>query len=138
MFVFWQILPNCFCFHAKVKIVSKHKNKMIYKNLIICGIILNLLWTNVICSKKNYLRGIDIIKMLENSERRMTTKLSGSKYSCNNKQDEGHYVHKDCRKYWHCLYVGTVFEEALERKCPVGTMFHPIQRICEMSPMVFF
>lgn len=59
-----------------------------------------------------------------------------SKYSCRDKEDEGHYEHVDCRKYWHCLYVGTIFETALERKCPIGTMFHPIERLCEISTMV--
>lgn len=39
-----------------------------------------------------------------------------SKYSCRDKEDEGHYEHVECRKYWHCLYVGTIFEYALERK----------------------
>jgi len=39
-----------------------------------------------------------------------------SKYSCRDKEDEGHYEHEECRKYWHCLYVGTIFEYALERK----------------------
>ena len=38
------------------------------------------------------------------------------KYSCRDKEDEGHYEHEECRKYWHCLYVGTIFEYALERK----------------------
>ena len=61
-----------------------------------------------------------------------------SKYSCRDKEDEGHYVHVECRKYWHCLYVGTIFEYALERKCPVGTMFHPVERVCEISTMVSF
>ncbi|RNA31635.1 hypothetical protein BpHYR1_045900 [Brachionus plicatilis] len=107
---------------------------MYNKALAILVIISNVSFDCVVCTKKNYLRGIDIFRMLENSEQRLAPKLS--KYSCSNRQDEGHYVHKDCRKYWHCLYVGTVFEEALERKCPAGTMFHPIQRTCEMSPML--
>lgn len=58
------------------------------------------------------------------------------KYSCTGKEDEGHYEHSDCKKYWQCLYVGTIFETAVERKCPVGTMFHPIERVCEISTMV--
>lgn len=58
------------------------------------------------------------------------------KFSCTDKEDEGHYEHTDCKKYWHCLYVGTIFENALERKCPIGTMFHPIERVCEISTMV--
>ena len=58
------------------------------------------------------------------------------KFSCKYKEDEAYYEHHDCHKYWHCLYVGTIFENALERKCPIGTMFHPIQRTCEISTMV--
>lgn len=64
------------------------------------------------------------------------TSKKKSNYSCVDKEDDGHYEHIDCKKYWHCLYVGTIFEYALERKCPVGTMFHPIQRICEISTVV--
>lgn len=89
-------------------------------------------------TKTNHLRGINVFKIYENSERRISNKYHNEmKFSCNDKEDEGHYVHQDCRKYWHCLYVGTVFEAALERKCPAGTMFHPIQRACEISSMVF-
>lgn len=109
---------------------------MHYKNITILILIFNISVHDAVWSRKNYLRGIDLFKMLENSERRLTPRLTDEKYSCRHKQDEGYYVHKNCRKYWHCLYVGTVFEEALERKCPAGTMFHPIQRNCEMSPTV--
>ena len=66
----------------------------------------------------------------------MVSNRKKSKYSCADKEDDGHYEHVDCKKYWHCLYVGTIFEYALERKCPVGTMFHPIQRVCEISTVV--
>ena len=66
------------------------------------------------------------------------TKVIGPRYFCRDKDDEGQYEHAaDCHKYWHCLYVGTIFEIALERKCPIGTMFHPLDRACEISTMVF-
>ena len=64
------------------------------------------------------------------------SKKKAPKYSCADKEDDGHYEHIDCKKYWHCLYVGTIFEYALERKCPIGTMFHPLQRVCEISTVV--
>lgn len=64
------------------------------------------------------------------------TKKPAVKYSCAGKEDEGHYENADCKKYWQCLYVGTIFETAVERKCPIGTMFHPIERVCEISTMV--
>ena len=60
-------------------------------------------------------------------------------YSCRNKEDDGYYEHEEsCHKYWHCLYVDTIFERAFERKCPIGTMFHPLLRSCEISTMVTF
>jgi hypothetical protein len=70
--------------------------------------------------------------------KRLTTAKKVTKYSCIDKEDDGLYEHKDCRKYWHCLYVGTIFENALERKCPIGTMFHPFERNCEISTLVRF
>ena len=66
----------------------------------------------------------------------MVSNRKKSNYSCADTEDDGHYEHVDCKKYWHCLYVGTIFEYALERKCPVGTMFHPVQRVCEISTVV--
>jgi hypothetical protein len=37
-------------------------------------------------------------------------------YSCRNKEDDGYYEHEEsCHKYWHCLYVDTIFERAFER-----------------------
>ena len=61
----------------------------------------------------------------------------GPKYFCQGKEDDSQHEHfENCHKYWHCLYVGTIFETALERKCPVGTMFHPILRKCEISTFV--
>lgn len=70
--------------------------------------------------------------------KKQATKKPAVKYSCLGKEDEGHYEHPDCKKYWQCLYVGTIFETAVERKCPIGTMFHPIERVCEISTMVGF
>ena len=70
--------------------------------------------------------------------KKQATKKPAVKYSCVGKDDEGHYEHPDCKKYWQCLYVGTIFETAVERKCPIGTMFHPIERVCEISTMVGF
>ena len=70
--------------------------------------------------------------------KKQATKKPAVKYSCGGKEDEGHYEHPDCKKYWQCLYVGTIFETAVERKCPIGTMFHPIERVCEISTMVGF
>jgi hypothetical protein len=57
-------------------------------------------------------------------------------FICSDKENDMIYEHTDCHKYWHCLYVGTVFELALERKCPVGTMFHRLSGTCEISTMV--
>ena len=85
-------------------------------------------------TNKKYQRGINLYKLLEENDSRYLQKQV--RFSCRDKEDEGHYEHTDCKKYWHCLYVGTIFETALERKCPVGTMFHPIGRVCEISTLV--
>ena len=55
---------------------------------------------------------------------------------CIDKEDDGLYEHDECKKYWHCLYVGTIFQSAVERKCPIGTMFHPLLGQCEISTVV--
>jgi hypothetical protein len=62
--------------------------------------------------------------------------ISATTFSCSDKEDDQHYEHLDCKKYWHCLYVGSIFQTALERKCPPGTMFHPISSTCELSTIV--
>ncbi len=59
-----------------------------------------------------------------------------SYFDCSNRTDDGNFEHPDCKKYWHCVYVGTLFESALERECPQGTMFHPILGFCEVSNWV--
>lgn len=89
-------------------------------------------------SFKNKLKKRGIAYYLANgiSNKISTSNKKPVKFSCTDKEDEGHYEHTDCKKYWHCLYVGTIFENALERKCPIGTMFHPIERVCEISTMV--
>ena len=89
-------------------------------------------------SFKNKLKKRGIAYYLSNgiSNKISTSNKKPVKFSCTDKEDEGHYEHTDCKKYWHCLYVGTIFENALERKCPIGTMFHPIERVCEISTMV--
>lgn len=65
-----------------------------------------------------------------------TTTLKQIDLFCADKEDDGHYEHEDCRKYWHCLYVGTIFQSRVERKCPIGTMFHPFLGQCEISTAV--
>jgi hypothetical protein len=61
----------------------------------------------------------------------------GPRYFCRGKEDDSQHEHSEnCYKYWHCLYVDTIFEIALERNCPIGTMFHPILKQCEISTMV--
>jgi len=79
----------------------------------------------------------DFISKDNSFENESDYKRIGPKYFCRDKDDEGRYEHADdCQKYWHCLYVGTIFEIALERKCPVGTMFHPLNHQCEISTRV--
>jgi hypothetical protein len=67
---------------------------------------------------------------------KVSTEKTSSSFSCSDKEDDKHYEHEDCKKYWHCLYVGSIFQTALERKCPLGTMFHPLLGTCELSTIV--
>jgi hypothetical protein len=64
-----------------------------------------------------------------------STKKTPDNY-CDDKEDDGLYENENCKKYWHCLYVGTIFQSAVERKCPIGTMFHPLIGQCEISTVV--
>lgn len=75
---------------------------------------------------------VAMLNMVEDT----TLQAPSSHFSCSDKEDDKHYEHVDCRKYWHCLYVGSIFQTALERKCPMGTMFHPIFKSCELSTIV--
>ena len=65
-----------------------------------------------------------------------TTTKKAPDYYCDDKEDDGLYEHDDCRKYWHCLYVGTIFQSPVERKCPIGTMFQSLMGQCEISTVV--
>ena len=51
-------------------------------------------------------------------------------YSCHNKEDDGYYEHEEsCHKYWHCLYVDTIFERAFERYILRGDTLYIIWNI---------
>ena len=104
------------------------KNQIIF---ILCLLIIN--------SKTSYIpKRLNTINNINNNHifwlTTPTTKTPDN--FCIDKEDDGLYEHDDCKKYWHCLYVGTIFQSAVERKCPVGTMFHPLMSQCEISTVV--
>jgi hypothetical protein len=42
----------------------------------------------------------------------------------------------DCRFYWHCIFVDTVYMRAVKRVCPAGTEFDIRLNQCEWSNFV--
>jgi hypothetical protein len=60
-------------------------------------------------------------------------------FDCTGHADDSYhpiYDTDDCRHYWHCIYVDTVYMHAVRRVCPSGTEFHAILRQCETSSLV--
>lgn len=60
-------------------------------------------------------------------------------FDCTGYEDDSFhpiYDADDCRHYWHCIYVDTVYMHAVRRVCPSGTEFDPILRQCETSSLV--
>ncbi|CAF1484657.1 unnamed protein product [Adineta ricciae] len=43
---------------------------------------------------------------------------------------------EDCRYYWHCIFVDTVYVRAVKRKCPAGTEFDSNLKECEIASSV--
>ncbi|CAF1475627.1 unnamed protein product [Adineta ricciae] len=43
---------------------------------------------------------------------------------------------EDCRYYWHCIFVDTVYVRAVKRKCPAGTEFDSNLKECEIANSV--
>ena len=60
-------------------------------------------------------------------------------FDCTGYEDDSYhpiYDAGDCRHYWHCIYVNTVYMHAVKRVCPAGTEFDPTLRKCETSSLV--
>ncbi|CAF0732336.1 unnamed protein product [Adineta steineri] len=60
-------------------------------------------------------------------------------FDCTGYEDDSYhsiYDADDCRHYWHCIYVDTVYMHAVKRVCPAGTEFHATLRQCETSSLV--
>ena len=60
-------------------------------------------------------------------------------FDCTGYEDDSYhpiYDADDCRHYWHCIYVDTVYMHAVRRVCPSGTEFDAILRQCETSELV--
>ncbi len=61
------------------------------------------------------------------------------KFDCTGYEDDSYhpvYDADDCRHYWHCIYVNTVYMHAVKRVCPAGTEFDVALRKCETSSEV--
>jgi hypothetical protein len=64
---------------------------------------------------------------------------SENTFDCTGHEDDSYhpiYDADDCRHYWHCIYVNTVYMHAVKRICPAGTEFDPELRKCETSSLV--
>jgi hypothetical protein len=60
-------------------------------------------------------------------------------FDCTGYDDDSYhpiYDAGDCRHYWHCIYVNTVYMHAVKRSCPAGTEFDAALRQCETSSQV--
>ncbi|CAF0807118.1 unnamed protein product [Rotaria sp. Silwood1] len=60
-------------------------------------------------------------------------------FDCTGYEDDSYhpiYDADDCRRYWHCIYVNTVYMHAVKRVCPAGTEFDATLRKCETSSLV--
>lgn len=60
-------------------------------------------------------------------------------FDCTGYEDDSFhpiYDADDCRHYWHCIYVDTVYMHAVRRVCPSGTEFDSVLRQCETSSLV--
>jgi hypothetical protein len=60
-------------------------------------------------------------------------------FDCTNHKDDSYHPMSDadnCRHYWHCIYVDTVYMRAVKRVCPAGTEFDIGLRECEISSLV--
>ena len=68
-------------------------------------------------------------------------------FDCTGHEDDSlhpMYNTNDCRSYWHCIYVDTVYMKAFKRICPAGTEFNRQTNQCALSsvininPFIFF
>ncbi len=60
-------------------------------------------------------------------------------FDCTGYEDDSYhpvYDADDCRHYWHCIYVNTVYVHAVKRVCPAGTEFDVALRQCETASEV--
>ena len=60
-------------------------------------------------------------------------------FDCTGYEDDSFhpvYDADDCRHYWHCIYVDTVYMHAVKRVCPAGTEFDVTLKQCETSSLV--
>jgi hypothetical protein len=64
---------------------------------------------------------------------------SENTFDCTGYEDDSFhpmYNTDNCRYYWHCIYVNTVYMRAVKRVCPAGTEFDVRLKECEISSLV--
>ncbi|CAF0872157.1 unnamed protein product, partial [Didymodactylos carnosus] len=67
----------------------------------------------------------------------LTLTLPNEEFDCNGFEDDSyHPFYDDCLHYWHCLYVGTVYQRSVLRECPEGTEFDTDLKKCETAVLV--
>lgn len=60
-------------------------------------------------------------------------------FDCTGYEDDSFhpmYNSNNCRYYWHCIYVDSVYMKAVKRVCPAGTEFDSRLNECEISSLV--
>jgi len=60
-------------------------------------------------------------------------------FDCTGYEDDSFhpiYNTNDCRHYWHCIYVDSVYMRAVKRACPAGTEIDIRLNECEISSLV--
>ncbi len=58
-------------------------------------------------------------------------------FDCTGQKDDSfHPMLNDCRFYWHCIFVDTVYMRAVKRVCPAGTKFDIRVNECEWANSV--
>ncbi|CAF1367153.1 unnamed protein product [Adineta steineri] len=60
-------------------------------------------------------------------------------FDCTGYEDDSFhpmYNTDNCRYYWHCIYVDTVYMRAIKRSCPAGTEFNNELKECEIPSSV--
>ena len=45
-------------------------------------------------------------------------------------------VESGCKKYYQCIFFGTVWEMYVDRDCPTGTLFDSVNTVCNWPHLI--